>query len=218
MRTRSAVAAAVCLALVSGCTTTVVGSPAAQGTGGAGGGGTPDGPAGPPKPPRPVIQLGDQFPIKDWKEAGAPFDPCSTLKWEDFPDAMRGTSAPKAQQVEPTFAYTLQCTFDNSGKISFNPDGGNAPQGKTLFMVDVLWGPELSPASVKNGTPVTIAGKAGSLRESTFGAAKEPYCSVVMPLSKGGAGIEVRNGRFSDKGGACDVAKSLMEKLLSRVQ
>ncbi|MCP3804235.1 DUF3558 domain-containing protein [Allokutzneria sp. A3M-2-11 16] len=214
MRTRLVVAA-LCALVLSGCTSTVVGSPAPQGA--AEGENAPAQPA-PPKPPRAVIALGDQYPVKDWKEAGAPFDPCTTLKWEDFPAPMRGTNAAKAQQVEPSSAFTLHCRFENSGKIAVDPGGGNAPQGRTIFLVDVLWGPQYGPQSVNNGVPVTISGKAGAQRESTFGAAKEPYCIVVMPLSKGGAGIEVRNGRFSDKGGACDVAKGLMEKLLSRVQ
>ncbi|MFB9909522.1 DUF3558 family protein [Allokutzneria oryzae] len=219
MRKTAMVGTLLCAALLSGCTSTIVGSASAPGQAGPGGGAAA-GPPAPPKPQRPVIQLGDQYPVKDWKAAGAPFDNCTTLKWEDFPEATRNPKGtpPKLEAVEPTLPYTTDCQFDNSGTITFNPDSDAPPQGKVLFVVDVVWGPEFGPQSLKNSVPVTIAGKAGGMRESTFGAAKEPYCFVVVPLAKGGAGVEVRNGRFSDKATACDIAKGLTEKLLSRVQ
>ena len=193
---------------------------------------------GGPRPERPKIRLGDQVPPPDWKSVGAPFDTCTTLKWEDFPQQARPKQPkpPELQVVRKGDPYKTACRFHANESISFDvptpPDPGNPappppprtteqkpPGWSPMFEVTVVWGTDISPEGL-GGTAVTLAGKPAAFKETETGgtAVKDPFCTVIVKLGNGSAGLQLRNGRFKTTMNTCETAKKLAETLASRVQ
>ncbi|SDM15186.1 hypothetical protein [Allokutzneria albata] len=242
--TRLTVAALAATTVLAGCGSQVKG--VAEPTGGAGGSGGAAGAEGDilvwkpggPRPERPVIRLGDQTPPSDWKSVGAPFDNCTTLKWEDFPQQARPTKdkPPVLQVVRKGDPYKTACRFSNNESISFDaptpPDPNNPappppprtteqkpPGWSPIFELTVVWGTEFSVEGL-GGTTVTLGGKPAAFKETESGgtAVKDPFCTVIVKLSNGSAGLQLRNGRFKTTMNTCETAKKLAETLASRVQ
>ncbi|GAA2831427.1 DUF3558 family protein [Crossiella cryophila] len=209
------------LVALTACTQSIPGTPTAAGQNAAESGVTP--PSG-EKVKRQPIRLGLQNPPKDWKAAGAPFDPCTVLGWPDIPEAQRDPKnrPPKLMALKKDDAIETGCMFYNDEMVSIvipssgQPVPSAAPVTKSpFFRVSVVWGSTIDPARF-GGEKVTIGGKSAAVVPDKIGSLNDPICLVAMKFGKGGGGVDVRNGRFPGLD-PCPIAKALAEKLATKV-
>ncbi|MCO1581777.1 DUF3558 family protein [Crossiella sp. SN42] len=209
------------LAVLTACTQSIPGTPTpAGGPSAADAGVTP--PSG-EKVKRQPIRLGLQDPPKDWQAAGAPFDPCTVLGWNDIPEPQRDPKArpPKLMVLKKDDAIETGCMFYNDETISVVIPSPGAPTTAApitkspYFRVSVVWGATIDPAKF-GGEKTTLGGKPAAVVPDTIGSLKDPICLVAMKFAKGGGGVDVRNGRFPGLD-PCPIAKALAEKLAAKV-
>jgi hypothetical protein len=138
-------------------------------------------------------------------EVGAPFDPCATITWADFPEQVRHPKKkpPKLMEVKPDSGFSTGCRFDNSlatiQTCSTPPCDESKPRGSwEFFMSHVVWrdGPL---NELRNPDPdaqqITIGGRPGLLIKGQ-GPDGDPRCLVKFALERGAAGVSILDGRF----------------------
>jgi hypothetical protein len=192
-------------------------------------------PAVPPEPtPSPAISApATSAPAGDTPSAAdvlAPFDPCSTVGWADFPASVRPTdisNQPTLMTVGPPDAFRTGCRYNNSEAVRITvcrpppcQDEASTRDVGDLFLANVVWGEmSLDPARFPSGTSeVSIAGRKGLVtrRRNTANGKNDPQCIVTFQLARGVAGVAVTDGRFGTS--PCAVARTLADTIAQRAR
>lgn len=166
------------------------------------------------------IVIGDLNKPKSAEESGSPFDLCS-LKWEDFPAAVRPTDGkphtPTARTPEADDPFAAKCLYDNSADTKIDMDTG-ATSSAGIFMASVVWGEKLDadPSKRTGATPKSWNERAGLI--TTFDDPKHgKACLGLVTLSKGVAGVSITNSRFKDVD-PCAVVDALLNVVTARAK
>jgi hypothetical protein len=170
------------------------------------------------------LVLGDLNKPKTAQELGAPFDPCSTVTWNDFPAQVRPSDGkphtPQLRQPGKEDPFDVRCLFDNSGEVSINADGGGNPQGGGRFLVSVVWasGDKLNadPAKAQGAEAKTWNGKPGLIKRFPDDPKSGKTCLGMAKLSNGVGGASVTDSRFG--GDPCAVADALVNAIAARAK
>ncbi|CRK57005.1 hypothetical protein [Alloactinosynnema sp. L-07] len=167
-----------------------------------------------------TIKLGDLNKPKDATEVGAPFDPCTTITWADFPGEVRPTDGkphpPQLRAPEKDDPFDVRCLFDNSGAITLDSNGDRTGAQGSYFMVSVVWGTKLEadPAKRKGSEAKTWTGKSGLIHRMPDDPKTGKGCIGLATLGSGVGGVAVTNSRFGTD--ACAVVDALMGAITTR--
>jgi hypothetical protein len=158
-------------------------------------------------------------------DVGAPFDPCRTLTWADFPEKVRRNpddpgSQPKLMEVKPDSGFATGCRFDNSlAEIEICPGCDTPPKPGTwqFFMTHVVWG-DGPGAQLRNppapGTKqITVGGRPGRVIQDRTDNG-DPQCLIKVVLERGAATVSVVDGRFGTD--TCATARQLATAIVER--
>ncbi|WP_394622466.1 hypothetical protein JNUCC0626_49910 (plasmid) [Lentzea sp. JNUCC 0626] len=170
------------------------------------------------------LVLGDLNKPKTAQELGAPFDPCSTITWNDFPAEVRPDDGkphtPQLRQPGKDDPFDIRCAFDNSGKVAINPDGSSTGTPGGYFIVSVVWagGDKLNadPAKRQGAEAKTWNGKAGLIQRFPDDPKSGKSCIAMAKLGNGVGGASVTNGRFGTD--PCVIADALVNAITARAK
>lgn len=164
----------------------------------------------------------------DATSVGAPFDPCTTVGWADFPETVRATNPnnlPTLMTIAPDHVFSTGCRYNNSEASTITLCGPDSPPGCSdippdmgaIFLINVVWGERL-PTNPANSGPgaraVDIGGRPG-LVNGGGRSRGESRCVVAVPLARGAAGVAVTDARFGVD--TCEVALGIAEIIAERV-
>jgi len=160
-----------------------------------------------------AIRLGTLNPPPDPAAVGSPFDPCTVVSWDDFPDQVR-PRAPKPRKPSPRApgpdsAFDIACAWLANGSITMNADGTSGGTGE--FSTWVVWGKDMN-AHPPNSTPAVFGPAQGSLvsGQTPQGA---PMCTGFAALASGGvAGVSTVNGK-APQVDTCGLVTDLLTKI-----
>jgi hypothetical protein len=144
-----------------------------------------------------TTRLGTLNPPPDAATVGAPFDPCTVLTWEDFPNEVR-SRAPKPREPSPRTpgpdsAFDIACAWLANGLITISADGSSTGTSGS-FSTWVVWGKDMN-AHPPDSTPAQFGPAQGSLVLSQTSQG-EPVCTGFAALDAGGvAGVSTVNGK-----------------------
>ena len=156
-------------------------------------------------------------------DVGAPFDPCRTVTWTDFPEQVRPedpAKQPTLMEIEPDSGIATGCRFDNSlAEIPLCRGCGTPGQPGTwhFYIAHIGWGDgawaELRNPPAPDTKQITIGGRPGRLvlDRSPDGGQR---CLVKIVLERGAAAVSVLDGRFRTD--TCATARSLATVIAER--
>ncbi|GAA1255135.1 hypothetical protein GCM10009609_18020 [Pseudonocardia aurantiaca] len=159
-------------------------------------------PAAPITPVGGALALGDLDPPPSPEQVGAPFDPCTIVGWDGYPQELRPTQ-PKiaaAMPVTPQSGYSVGCSF-NTGPM-FSSLVWGTPQG--AFSAD--------PAARPGAAAAQFSGKPGVEQRGTLERG-EPLCYSAVQLATGIAAMST----VLPSGDPCAVNRPILEQVAARV-
>lgn len=165
---------------------------------------------------RKPVALGDLDPPPNAKMVGAPFDPCTTVTWNDFPAAVRiadPSKKPVLMEIKSDSPFQTGCKFENSGSIALNLKNKTTTSNGGRFFTQVVWGK--IDFDGFTGTAATLGGKSAKFAADKSPSNGAPTCSLVLKLAKETGGVFVHNGYFPDTD-ACEVAKVIATVVAQR--
>ncbi|WP_156755877.1 DUF3558 family protein [Actinokineospora pegani] len=164
------------------------------------------------------LRLGDLNGPKSASEVGAPFDPCTVVTWDDFPEPVRPTDGKPHPPVqsEASGSIKVRCSWSNSGQIEIQP-GARPTEKGGRFQANILWSDKLDadPAREPGSVAKQWAGKPGLLHPRPEDPKFGKQCLGLVTLANGTGGVIVANARFPSVD-PCAVADGLMNAIASR--
>lgn len=164
-----------------------------------------------------VTRLGKLHPPAGQDAVGAPFDPCTVLTWDDFPQEVR-PKAPKPRKPslrapEPDSTYAIACSWQANGPITIKSDGTSSGSG--MFSTWIVWGRngEMNP-NPPNSTPATFGPARGSLVPNTSSQGA-PMCTGFAALTNGVAGVSILNSK-APQVDACTLVTDLLTRIATK--
>lgn len=143
-----------------------------------------------------VTRLGLLHPPPDQEEVGAPYDPCTVLTWNDFPQQVRPRAPkprkPSPRAPEPDSTYAIACSWQAQGPTVLSQDSSS---GSGMFTAFVVWGRngEMNP-NPPNSTPTTFGPAQGALVPNTSSQGA-PMCTGFAALTNGVAAMTILNSK-----------------------
>lgn len=170
-----------------------------------------------PKGKPAAVRLGDLNPPPDASTVGAPFDPCTVLRWDDFPTEVR-PQAPKPRQPSPRApsadtVFDIACAWIANGRITMSADGSSSG-ASGMFSTWVVWGKDMN-AHPPNSTPAQFGPAQGSLvpGQTSEGA---PMCTGFAALAAGGvASVSTVNGKAPHVD-TCGLVTDLLTRIVTK--
>lgn len=163
-----------------------------------------------------ATRLGKLNPPPDAAAIGAPYDPCTVVSWDDFPDQVR-PRAPKPRKPSPRAptadsAFDIACAWLANGPITISADGSSAGSG--MFSTWVVWGKDMN-VHPPNSASAQFGPAQGSLvsGQTSQGA---PMCTGFAVLASGGvAGVSTVNSK-APQVDTCGLVADLLTKIVAR--
>jgi hypothetical protein len=164
-----------------------------------------------------ATRLGQLHPPPGQDAVGAPYDPCTVLTWDDFPQEVR-PQAPKPRKPsprapEPDSTYAIACSWQANGPITIKSDGTSSGSG--MFSTWVVWGKngQMNP-NPSNSTPATFGPAQGSLAPNTSSQGA-PMCTGFAALTNGVAGVSILNSKAPQLD-TCAIVTDLLTRIATK--
>jgi hypothetical protein len=170
-------------------------------------------PNGKPK----ATRLGKLHPPPDQGAVGAPYDPCTVLAWDDFPEEVRPRAPkprkPSPRAPEPDSPYAIACSWQAHGPVTIKSDGTSSGSG--MFSTFVVWGKngQMNP-NPPNSTPATFGPAQGSLVPNTSSQGA-PMCTGFAALTNGVAGVSILNSKAPQLD-TCAIVTDLLTRIATK--
>ncbi|PTM57533.1 hypothetical protein [Desmospora activa] len=152
----------------------------------------------------------------------APFDPCTVVSWDDFPQAVKeeDRTDPKLQPPNPGDPFDVRCKFSTLVGIDMNPDGSGNPENNTTFFTIVVWGKKdkISANTADHpGSTSKVFGSLQGLEKRSKNDRGIPMCTSIMSLPDGSAaGVVTTNNQYPSVDG-CEVNQNLLEVIAEKM-
>jgi hypothetical protein len=179
---------------------------------------SPAPPTAPPSSPPETEEQPEPLGTPTAADVGAPFDPCRTITWADFPEQVRPDNPrnqPDLMQIDAESGFSTGCRHDNS--LAEIQTGAQAPGTWHFFMTHIVWGDgewaEFLNPPAPGSKKITIGDRAARLNDDP-GPNGEPKCLVKVILERGAAAVSVMDNRFDTD--PCATARQLATLIAER--